>query len=186
MGFAVLLHDFGKATHTKVEPHDGRIHSYGHEEASVPLAEKFLGQITRETKLLEAVLPLVRWHAQPHELFRAKAGDAAVRRLAAKVVRIDRLIRVDIADRKGRPPLWPGEASPQGVWLAERAQALQVADSAPKRIILGRHLIAQGHKPAGWFSSVLEEAFEAQLDGVFGDEASGLVWLKERMARGAV
>ena len=186
VGFAVLLHDFGKATHTKVEPHDGRIHSYGHEEASAPLAEKFLGQITRETKLLEAVLPLVRWHAQPHELFRAKAGDAAVRRLAAKVVRIDRLIRVDIADRKGRPPLWPGEVSPQGVWLAERAQALKVADSAPKRIILGRHLIAQGHEPAGWFSSVLEEAFEAQLDGVFGDEASGLVWLKERMARGAV
>jgi tRNA nucleotidyltransferase (CCA-adding enzyme) len=186
VGLAVLLHDFGKATHTKIEPHDGRIHSYGHEEASVPLAEKFLGQITRETKLLEAILPLVRWHAQPHELFRAKAGDAAVRRLAAKVVRIDRLIRVDIADRKGRPPLWPGEASPQGVWLAERAEALKVADSAPKRIILGRHLIAQGHKPAGWFSQVLDEAFEAQLDGVFGDEAGGLAWLKERMAKGVV
>ena len=31
-----------------------------------------------------------------------------------------------------------------------------------------------GHKPAGWFSQVLDEAFEAQLDGVFGDEAGGL------------
>ncbi len=186
VGLAVLLHDFGKATHTKIEPHDGRIHSYGHEEASVPLAENFLGQITRETKLLESVLPLVRWHAQPHELFRAKAGDAAVRRLATKVVRIDRLIRVDIADRKGRPPLWPGEASPQGIWLVERAKALMVADSAPKRMILGRHLIAMGHKPAGWFSQVLDEAFEAQLDGVFADEAGGLAWLTERMAKGVV
>ena len=63
---------------------------------------------------------------------------------------------------------------------------MKVADSAPKRIILGRHLIALGHKPAGWFSQVLDEAFEAQLDGVFGEEASGLVWLKERMARGVV
>ena len=68
--------------------------------------------------------------------------------------------------------------------MAERAQALMIADSAPKRIILGRHLIAQGHKPAGWFSQVLDEAFEAQLDGVFADEAGGLAWLTERMAKG--
>ena len=43
-----------------------------------------------------------------------------------------------------------------------------------------------GHKPAGWFSQVLDEAFEAQLDGVFGDEAGGLAWLAERMAKGVV
>jgi len=53
-------------------------------------------------------------------------------------------------------------------------------------IVLGRHLIAMGHKPAGWFSQVLDEAFEAQLDGVFGDEAGGLAWLTERMAKGVV
>lgn len=182
VGLSVLLHDLGKATTTKKEA-DDRWHAYGHEAASVPLAEKFLAQMTRETKLIESILPLVRWHAQPYELFKAKAGDAAVRRLATKVIRIDRLIRVDIADRKGRPPLWPGEASPQGIWLAERATALEIAASAPKKIILGRHLIALGHKPAGWFSQVLEEAFEAQLDGVFGDEAGGLAWLTERMAR---
>ena len=186
VGLAVLLHDFGKATTTKKEPHDDRWHAYGHEEASFQLGPRFLAQVTQEKKLIEAVLPLVRWHGQPFELFRAKAGDAAVRRLAQKVIRIDRLIRVDIADRKGRPPLWPGEASPQGLWLAERAQALQLADSAPKRIVLGRHLIAMGHKPAGWFSQVLDEAFEAQLDGVFGDEAGGLAWLTERMAKGIV
>jgi tRNA nucleotidyltransferase (CCA-adding enzyme) len=186
VGLAVLLHDIGKATTTKKEAKDDRWHAYGHEEESFNLAPRFLAQITNEKKLIEAVFPLVRWHGQPFELFRAKAGDAAVRRLAQKVIRIDRLIRVDIADRKGRPPLWPGEASPQGLWLAERAQALQLADSAPKRIVLGRHLIAMGHKPAGWFSQVLDEAFEAQLDGVFGDEAGGLAWLTERMAKGVV
>ncbi len=47
-------------------------------------------------------------------------------------------------------------------------------------------LIAMGHKPAGWFSQVLDEAFEAQLDGVFGDEAGGLAWLAERMVKGVV
>jgi tRNA nucleotidyltransferase (CCA-adding enzyme) len=186
VGLAVLLHDIGKATTTKKEPHDQRWHAYGHEEESHRLAPLFLARITREAKLIEAVLPLVRWHAQPYELWKAKAGDGAVRRLANKVVRLDRLIRVDEADRKGRPPLWPGERSPQSLWLAERAAALQLKDSAPKRIVLGRHLIAMGHKPAGWFSQVLDEAFEAQLDGTFGDEAGGLAWLTERMAKGVV
>jgi len=137
-------------------------------------------------KLIESILPLVRWHAQPWELFRAKAGDAAVRRLANKVVRIDRLVRVDEADRKGRGSKSTAEPSPQGIWLTERAAALHLQDSAPKKIVLGRHLIAMGHKPAGWFSQVLDEAFEAQLDGAFSDEAGGLVWLRERMAKGIV
>ena len=186
VGLSVLLHDIGKATTTKKEPHDNRWHAYGHEEASFNLAPNFLSQITREVKLIESILPLVRWHAQPWELFRAKAGDAAVRRLANKVVRIDRLVRVDEADRKGRGAKSTAEPSPQGIWLTERAAALHLQDSAPKKIVLGRHLIAMGHKPAGWFSQVLDEAFEAQLDGVFGDEAGGLAWLKDRMDRWAV
>ena len=181
VGLAVLLHDIGKATTTKIEPKDGRLHAYGHEEESFRLAPEFLSQITKETKLIEAVLPLVRWHAQPYELFRIKASDAAVRRLANKVVRIDRLIRVDEADRHGRGTYYGPEPSPQGVWLKERADALQLAASAPKRLVLGRHLIALGYKPAGWFSTILDEAFEAQLDGVFTDEATGLSWLQERM-----
>lgn len=185
VGLAVLLHDLGKTTTTKLEA-DGRLHAYGHEAESVPMAERFLAQVTREAKLIEAVLPLVRWHAQPWELFKSKAGDAAVRRLASKVGRIDRLIRIDSADRKGRGGAWSAEPSPQGVWLRERADALHLAASAPKRLVLGRHLIAMGHKPAGWFSKILDEAFEAQLDGVFTDEAGGLAWLKERMSREVV
>jgi tRNA nucleotidyltransferase (CCA-adding enzyme) len=152
----------------------------------VPLAEAFLAQLTREVKLIEAVLPLVRWHAQPHELHKAQAGEGAVRRLANKVGRIDRLVRVDSADRKGRNQEWRQEPSPQGVWLLAMAAKLNIQDSMPKRILLGRHLIASGYKPAGWFSEVLDEAFEAQMDGVFTDEATGLVWLQERMARRAV
>jgi tRNA nucleotidyltransferase (CCA-adding enzyme) len=184
IGLAVLLHDIGKATTTKKEEKDNRWHAYGHEEESFNLAPRFLAQITNEKKLIEAVLPLVRWHAQPYYLHKAGAGDAAVRRLANKVVRIDRLCRVDLADRRGRGPASMHGPSLHGEWLTARAAALQVASAAPKKLVLGRHLIAMGHKPAGWFSQVLDEAFEAQLDGVFGDEAGGLAWLAERMAKG--
>jgi tRNA nucleotidyltransferase (CCA-adding enzyme) len=181
VGLAVLLHDLGKATTTKIEA-DGRLHAYGHEAESEKLALNFLNQITRETKVVEAVLSLVRWHAQPYELWKTKSSDASVRRLAEKVNRIDRLIRVDSADRQGRGPASLGE-SPQGKWLLERSQALHVADSAPKSILMGRHLIAMGYKPSDLFSKILYDANEAQLDGVFSDESSALVWLKDYLSK---
>lgn len=182
VGLAVLLHDLGKATTTKIEA-DGRLHSYGHEAESVHLAESFLLRMTRETKLIESVLPLVRWHTQPYTLWKDRSGDAAVRRLANKVGRIDRLIRLDSADRQGRGRNSLGAESPQGKWLKEKADNLQVINSVPKKIIMGRHLIALGNPAAGWFGAILDEAYEAQMDGIFNDEASGLVWLKERLAK---
>lgn len=178
VGWAVLLHDLGKATCSKVES-DGRIHAYGHEQAGEPIARIFLERMTQHREIIDSVLPLVRWHAAPYELWKAQAGDAGVRRLAAKVGRIDRLIRVDNADRKGRGTYFPAnEVSPQGAWLSEKAHALAITANAPKRLALGRHLIALGHSPQPWFSAALDAAFEAQLDGVFTDEAGGIEWLK--------
>lgn len=181
VGFAVLCHDFGKAVTTRREK-DGRWHAYGHEAAGESLARAFLERMTRHKDLVESVLPLVVCHMMPLALWRDKAGAAAIRRLARRVGRIDRLVRVDDADRRGRPPQDPGE-SPQGAWLLARAEELRVMDGAPRRLVLGRHLIALGYKPGPEFTAVLDEAYEAQLDGVFHDESSGLAWLKERMAK---
>ena len=49
----------------------------------------------------------------------------------------------------------------------------------PGRIIQGRHLVALGRRPGPAFKPILDAAFEAQLDGAFGDEAGGLAWLRE-------
>lgn len=180
VGFAVLCHDFGKAVTTKKEK-DGRWHAYGHEAAGEPIARKFLDRLTRHKELTDSVLPLVVCHMMPLALWRDKAGAAAIRRLARRVGRIDRLVRVDDADRRGRPPLDPGD-SPQGDWLLERAAELRVTEGAPKRLVQGRHLIALGHKPGDFFTDILNEAYEAQLDGAFADEPEGIAWLKARLA----
>jgi tRNA nucleotidyltransferase (CCA-adding enzyme) len=179
VGMAVLCHDFGKATTTRKEA-DGRWHAYGHEEAGVEPARAFIGRMTRHKDLIESVLPLVQYHMAPGQLWRAKAGDAAVRRLAQKVLRIDRLVRVDDADQRGRPPMPP--ESGQSCWLSERAAALALKAVAPKPLLLGRHLIALGMKPGPAFSVLLKTAFEAQLDGAFADEASAVEWAKARQA----
>jgi tRNA nucleotidyltransferase (CCA-adding enzyme) len=103
VGLAVLCHDFGKPATTRFE--DGRIRSWEHEEAGVEPSRRFLERLTNQEGLISAVLPLVGSHMRPDELFKAGATDTAVRRLARKVARIDRLVRVAAADRQGRPGL---------------------------------------------------------------------------------
>jgi tRNA nucleotidyltransferase (CCA-adding enzyme) len=180
VGLAVLCHDMGKAVTTVMS--EGRWRALGHEEAGVPIARQFLGRLTREQALIEEIVPHVSNHDKPSALFRAQSGDNAVRRLALRVGRIDRLLRVDLADRQGRPPLVVGDNTEHGVWLLAKAQGLNLDKGVPKPILLGRHLVARGLKPGREFKRILDGAFEAQLDGKFSDEAGGGAWLDANLA----
>ena len=178
VGFAVLCHDLGKAVTSEVK--DGRIVSLGHAKAGVEIARNFLERMTHQKDLIEEVLPLVQDHMAPYEFFK-KAGHAAVRRLARRVGRIDRLVRVATADKAGRPPV-PWEATiPEGEWLLRKAQELEVESQVPKPIMLGRHLIELGMSPGPEMGNILKQAFEAQLDGDFADVEGGMAWLRERL-----
>ena len=171
VGLAVLCHDFGKPSTTRFQ--DGHLRSLGHDEAGVEPTLSFLRRLTREERLLREVPPLVQCHMQPFSLWRAKAGDTAVRRLAAKVGRIDRLLRVAQADDEGRPPEKAGGTSggEDLRWLSECAERLRVAAEAPKPILMGRHLIEMGYAPSKQFGKWLDTLYEAQLDGKFADLA---------------
>ena len=103
-----------------------------------------------------------------------------MRRLARKLApaTIDDLAVVMASDALGRPPLPSGEILGLISRLRGRASALEVQACAPRPILLGRHLIAQGRHPGPGFKPVLDAAFEAQLDGAFSDEAGALAWLQ--------
>ena len=101
VGLAVLCHDFGKPACTSYDPVKRRIRSLGHDEEGVAPTLSFLRRLTNEERLLKEVPPLVRLHMRPFAMWRDKSSDGAIRRLAAKVVRIDRLLRVAAADAKG-------------------------------------------------------------------------------------
>ncbi len=171
VGLAVLCHDFGKPATTSFDPVKNRIRSLGHDEAGVAPTLSFLRRLTNEERILREVPPLVQCHMQPFAMWRSKVGDSAVRRLAMRVVRIDRLIRVARADDQGRTPeLVGGSSAGEDLkWLAEQAERLRISDSAPKPILLGRHLIAMGLRPSPQFGKWLKKCFEAQLDGAFSD-----------------
>ena len=176
VGLAVLCHDFGKPKCTMYDPVKKRIRSLGHDEEGVEPTLSFLKRLTNEERLLKEVPPLVRLHMRPFAMWRDKSSDGAIRRLAAKVIRIDRLIRVAAADDAGRPP-FPSKPEPLK-WLAAEAERLRVADSAPRPIVKGRDLIALGMKPGVEFGRILKAAYEAQLDGRFSDLEGGLAYVR--------
>lgn len=176
VGFAVLCHDLGKPLTTKRER--GRITSKGHEPEGIGPTRSFLRRLTDRDDLVEAIVPLVLAHLRPRFLYEAGASDAAIRRLARDVGRIDRLVRVARADHLGRPPK-PFDGFPAGAWLLERAAALHVASRQPPPIVMGRHLLKLGLHPGPRMGKVLAACYEAQLDGRFSTVEEGMEYAKE-------
>ena len=179
---AVLAHDFGKpSTTARVDRHGAlRWMSPGHEQAGGPLAEAFLRRIGAPLQLIDWVRPLVLHHLA-HQRGQAELTDSAVRRLARKLApaTIDELCVVMRADHLGRPPLVSPDTESRIQVLREKARALAVQDTAPRPLILGRHLVELGLPPGPSFKPILAACAEAQLEGEFMDEAGGRKWLQE-------
>jgi tRNA nucleotidyltransferase (CCA-adding enzyme) len=181
-----LCHDLGKPPTT--EHIDGRIRSRDHEGQGEAPTRSFLARIGAPHALIDDVVALVKEHLKPFQLHRDLAGkgagaaDAAVRRLALRAP-IPRLVRVANADHFGRTTPDALARDPAvGEWLLAEAARLDVSAKAPGPLLLGRHLIAKGVKPGPHMGAILKEAFEAQLEGAFSDEAGALAWLDRKVS----
>ena len=170
--FGTLLHDVGKVVATAAV--DGKIASPGHAEAGVALVHQFLARIQAPNTFHEKVAPLVANH-----MVRLQPPSArSVRRLAVRLqpATVDDLVAVMRADANGH-----GGAADHGDCLRQieaLAARLQINDAPPQRILLGRHLIDKGFAPGVAMGRLLDQAFEAQLNGAFSDLTGAERWLK--------
>ena len=183
VGLACLCHDLGKPATTRFV--DGRLRSRGHEAAGEAPTRSLLARLTNRRGLVDDVVRLVVDHLKPRQLYQGGAGDAAVRRLAHRVKRIDRLVRLARADARGRPPLPPADCEDCD-WLLARAEALRIRDQAPRRLVLGRDLIDRGLTPGPEIGNLVDRCYQAQLDGAFEGRTAGLRFLDSLLRRRAV
>lgn len=176
--FAALCHDLGKAYTTK-KNEEGRWISPGHAEEGVPISKNFLKNIMAPAYLLEHVPPLVAEHMVHISFKDAEPSKRVVRRLANRLApaTFKMWSHVCEADHSGRHPLPKG--NPVVQWV-EIAAELEVELDKPKPILMGRHLIERGVKPGREMGLVLNDAFEAQLDGEFDTIEGALEWLDAR------
>ena len=175
--FAALCHDLGKPSTTEFI--DGRWRSPSHASVGVPLTDSFLTSIGCPRHYIEIVQPLVAEHLVHVQM---EATPRTVRRLSvrlgnASIVQLMRLVEADLA---GRPPL-PTTISESLIRLMQVAESTNVSLAKPGRIVMGRHLLQLGYTPARWFNSILETCYQAQLDGVFGNETDGIDFLKSEL-----
>ena len=174
---SALCHDFGKVTTTKVI--DGKIRAFNHDKEGVEPTINFLKRLTNDKKLIESVSNFVLYHLRIGQLYKNRAKSAAIRRLATKIS-IKELELLARADYFGRISKDKKEHFEAGEWILQRAKELNVLTTPPKALILGRDLIALGLKPSAEFKTILEKAYQAQLDGAFQTKEEGLNWLKEQ------
>jgi tRNA nucleotidyltransferase (CCA-adding enzyme) len=99
--WAALLHDLGKANTTSFRK--GKITAYNHDKVGKDLAIEFLRACTEDTKLIEKVSKLVRWHMQI--LFVVKDLPFAETKNMMQEVSLDEIALLSICDRLGRGEL---------------------------------------------------------------------------------
>ena len=174
---AILCHDLAKAQTTKIV--DGKVSSIGHENILEPTLS-LLARLSNEKSLINAIIPLIQQHLMPSQLYNQKAKDPAIRRLATKV-NIEDLVILSKADHLGRTTQDAVDKNfPAEDWLLEKSKELRVHNKKASPILQGRHLIAAGIPAGVAFKKILDEAYEAQMDGKIIDEKSGLEWLSQR------
>jgi tRNA nucleotidyltransferase (CCA-adding enzyme) len=179
MVFAALCHDMGKPKTTKLNPEVGRITTWNHHEAGVPIAESFLHSIGAPAWLIEKVVPLVRHHMAAVFMKGNAVSRRAVRRLAVKLHPVTisqwfRLCLIDSMARPGRDDV--GQVSAEVRRVMDLAYEMDLMNQKPEPILMGRHLLFLGLKPGRHIGEILEKGFSAQLDGEFDDLAGAFEW----------
>ncbi len=173
-----LCHDLGKAKTIEKKP-DGGITYYGHPEAGVPLAEKFLSSINIPQRLVAHVLPLVQEHLVP--IMSQELSDSGLRRLAKRLhpATLTELMWVSRADSRAGGVLDRDE-------LLARAEKLDVAREQPRPIIMGRDLLALGFMQGVVVGQALTEINDAYLDGLIKTREEALAMAHEFLQKSRI
>lgn len=131
----------------------------------------FLDQTYRLNGLEESVAALAASLPPLHEYL--TASDGTFRRLALTVKNMDLLFRAASCCYPEQESAWDR--------LRARAETLNILHAPPAPILQGRDLILHGIKPGREMGTLLQEAFDAQLDGIFEDHESALLWLQNKL-----
>lgn len=162
--YAALLHDIGKPRTTVVQE-DGRVTAHDHEEAGEEMIPFVMKRFTDEKANVSYVRSMTRNHMRAHKITEMRASK--VRRLMTEVPFKD-IALLNIADsapfvtsvNNAKKLSNFDEKMKVGMDLASGSEEFKI-----KPFIQGRDLIDMGAKPGKYFGSIIDDAFELQLNG---------------------
>lgn len=160
--YALLCHDLGKPFCTQITD-ENRVTSHKHEALGVEPSISFLSRLTDEKRFIEKVIPLVKNHLAPFQLYKANSSLKAVKRLSLKC-NIEDLCIVCLADCKGRTIPNKDKCDKAVTWLLENAKKMNISKEPLKPLVQGRDLIKLGMKPSKEFKNILDFALNLQIE----------------------
>ena len=191
--FSALGHDFGKPTHTQIQP-DGKITSKGHAAAGAKPFEKFLSRILPEgeaAKWAKKLKPIQRDHMlhSQKDFGDNKMSDKSLNRLVNRVTAgganmdqflvqlegdMQRHMSSEIITRK-----FTDKDALNIDSLREKINKRNLTSGPPKDLVQGRDLIKEGlASPGPEMGRILKELREAQLDNKFKTTQDGIDYFK--------
>ncbi|WP_044416201.1 hypothetical protein [Halarcobacter anaerophilus] len=114
-------------------------------------------------KIYRKIIPLIKNHLAPFQLYKAHSSLKAVKRLSLKC-NIEDLCLVCLADCKGRTIPNKEKCDEAVKWLLEKAVEMNISNEALKPFVQGRDLITLGMKPSKEFKEILDYALNLQID----------------------
>ena len=174
LALAALLHDVGKPGTAAVR--DGRLTFYGHEEVGEEKARGICGRLRLSALQTRRVTWLVRRHMHPAHAFGMR--EARRKRLFAEegFEELAELWRADCLASGGSAEAYEA--------LMMQYRAMGREQVRPEPLISGHDLIAMGLEPGPAFGGILEEVYDAQLEGRAATKEEALA-LAMRIAGGA-
>jgi poly(A) polymerase len=175
LAWGALLHDIGKpATFQPPNPAvpGDRIRFNGHVEVGVRMAEEILGRLRFSNEDTAQIVALVKNHMRFGDILQMR--ESTLKRFL-RLPKFDEHLALH----------WMDASSAHGdlrlyCFAKERYEATPVETMRPKLLVTGRDLIVAGYRPGPAFSSMLEVAEDAQLEGRVTTTEDGLALLRER------
>lgn len=161
---SALCHDMGKPAVFTIGD-DGRPHAYGHDEAGVLVAQKFIQRVNNNKDLSKYVSDMVMYHMNPHNAYTQKSRIKTTNAMFDKSICPSDLLLLVKADTASTGMF--DRAEEENLFLSER---LNIYDERMKHAeVTGTDLINMGLKPGPHFSDILSNAHKQHLSGVDKD-----------------
>jgi poly(A) polymerase len=193
LGLALALHDIAKPDTQKFETVtvDGvetvHISNHGHAEVGAEKARVICNRLRLPSEVTNRVVTIVAEHMLMHDLGKPGVLDKTLFRLFRRPEAMD-LIAMQHADSIGNGlPLDERLRNSHKAFFLGKMEQMKSLPAARRLdasgLVTSDHLFALGLKPGPIFSIVLDNAFDAQIEGTFSDADAGVAWVRDNLAR---